>query len=85
MNPPPASVFDYAEFVQRNIGFVTEAEHPELGASFRYPGAPFIFSETPWSLRRRAPLLGEDNEAVYLGELGLSDAELAALKVEGVV
>ena len=26
MNPPSPSVFDYGEFVRRNIGFVTEAE-----------------------------------------------------------
>ncbi len=30
MNPPPASAFDYAEFVQRNIGFVTEAEQERI-------------------------------------------------------
>ena len=79
----PEEMMDDPHFIQR--GFVTETEHPELDASFRYPGAPFIFSETPWSLRRRAPLLGEDNDAVYVGELGLSEAELAALKADGVV
>ena len=79
----PEEMMEDPHFIQR--GFVTQAEHPELDASFRYPGAPFIFSATPWSLRRRAPLLGEDNEAVYLGELGLSETELAALKVQGVV
>ncbi len=30
MNPPPPSAFDYAEFVQRNIGFVTEAEQERI-------------------------------------------------------
>ncbi|MGI8926281.1 MAG: CaiB/BaiF CoA transferase family protein [Tepidiformaceae bacterium] len=51
-------------------GFAVEVEHPELGRSFRYPGAPYKFKGTPWAIRRRAPLLGEDNEAVF-GELGV--------------
>jgi crotonobetainyl-CoA:carnitine CoA-transferase CaiB-like acyl-CoA transferase len=41
-------------------GFPTEVEHPELGRSFTYPGAPYRFTATPWEIRRRAPLLGED-------------------------
>jgi hypothetical protein len=39
-------------------GFPVEIEHPELGRSFTYPGAPYRFTGTPWSARR-APLLGE--------------------------
>ena len=42
-------------------------------------------SETPWRIRRRAPLRGEDNEAVYLGDRGLSPAALAGLRQAGVV
>ncbi len=43
-------------------GFRVPVEHPELGRSFDYPGAPYAFRETPWRIRRRAPLLGEHNE-----------------------
>jgi benzylsuccinate CoA-transferase BbsE subunit len=32
------------------------------------PGAPYIFSSTPWELRRPAPKLGEHTEEV-LAEL----------------
>lgn len=60
--------------------FFLNVDHPELGRSFQYAGAPYRFSETPWAVRHRAPLLGEHNEEVYCGELGLSPAELAALK-----
>jgi len=69
----------------RARGFFVSVEHPELGRSFEYAGAPYQFSETPWALRCRAPLLGEHNRAVYCGELGLSPDELAALRGAGVV
>lgn len=69
----------------RERGMVVEVEHPELEASFNYPGAPYKFEATPWQIRRRAPLLGEDNEAVYVKELGLTPKELTALVDAGVV
>lgn len=49
-------------------GFPVEVEQPQLGRSVRYPGAPYRFNRTPWQIRRRAPLLGEDNAAVFGGE-----------------
>src|SRR2546423_3678650 len=42
-------------------------EHPELGRSFCYPTSKWLSSKTSWQVGRRAPLLGEDTEAV-LGE-----------------
>ncbi|MGI8549321.1 MAG: CaiB/BaiF CoA transferase family protein [Dehalococcoidia bacterium] len=57
-------------------GFFVELEHPELGRSYTYPGAPFIAHDSPWQIRRRAPLVGEDNDAVY-AELGLSPPDRA--------
>jgi crotonobetainyl-CoA:carnitine CoA-transferase CaiB-like acyl-CoA transferase len=60
-------------------------EHPELGETLSYPGAPYQLRETPWQLRRRAPLIGEHNEAIYGGELGLSRAELAVLLAAGAI
>lgn len=62
-----------------------EVEHPELGQKFRYPG-PFVkFSETPLSYRRRPPLIGEHNQEVYGGELGMMESELAELQAKGVI
>ena len=40
---------------------------------------------SPWAIRRRAPLLGEDNQRVYSDELGLTAAEIAKLKADGVI
>ena len=64
--------------------FFTRIEHPVAGAG-DYPGAPFGMSLTPWEARAPAPTLGQHNRDVYVGELGLSDAELAELAETGVV
>ena len=40
---------------------------PELGRCFRYPTSKWLSNKTSWQVGRRAPLLGEDTEAV-LGE-----------------
>ena len=50
---------------------VVKVEHPEVEASFNHPGAPCKFEASPWQIKRRAPMLEEDNEAVYIEELGL--------------
>src|SRR5215469_12016424 len=38
--------------------------HPEHGRSFRYPTSKWLSNKTSWQVGRRAPLLGEDSEAV---------------------
>jgi crotonobetainyl-CoA:carnitine CoA-transferase CaiB-like acyl-CoA transferase len=78
----PEDVMEDVHFKER--GFVVDVEHPEVGESFRYPGAPYRFEKSPWQLTRRAPQLGEDNSEIY-GALGLSDADLDALRDAGVV
>lgn len=65
--------------------FWVKVEHPELGASLTYPGAPFKSNQTQWRISRRAPLVGEHNEEIYEGELGLSKEELIILKQAGVI
>jgi len=76
----PEEALDDPHFAAR--GFPVAVEHPELRRSFRYPGAPYRFTGTPWRIKRRAPLRGEDNAAVF-DELGLSADEIAALAAEG--
>jgi crotonobetainyl-CoA:carnitine CoA-transferase CaiB-like acyl-CoA transferase len=46
--------------------------------------APYQFSETPTSIRRPAPLLGEHTEQVLREVIGLSDAEIVELAAEGI-
>jgi len=76
-------VFDDPQLKARN--FWQSIDHPELGTSLLYPGGFAKFSETSCEIRRRAPLIGEHNEEVYCGELGMNKAELERLKKEGVV
>ena len=66
-------------------GFWVEVEHPELGDRILYPGAPLLLDEAQWSLSRRAPLIGEHNEEVYIKELGFSKEQLALLKETNVI
>jgi len=64
--------------------FFVEADHPEVG-NIAYPGAPYKLSETPWTIRRPAPRLGEHNIEIYTGELGISKDELAVLKRHKII
>jgi crotonobetainyl-CoA:carnitine CoA-transferase CaiB-like acyl-CoA transferase len=73
----------HPQLIARN--FFQTLEHPELGETLRYPGPPYQLSRTPCQLRRCAPLIGEHNEAIYGGELGLSRAELAVLMAAGAI
>lgn len=60
-----------------------EVEHPVAGRR-TYPGPPVRMGEIEWEAGR-APLLGEHNQEVYCGELGLAAGELARLRAAGVV
>lgn len=60
-----------------------EIDHPRAGR-LAYPGAPFRMSESPPEMRR-APLLGEHNEDIYAGMLGLNRDYLTELKEQGVI
>ena len=68
----------------RARGFFPDVEHPEVGRSFAYPGAAAIYPKSPWRIYRRAPLIGEDTQAV-LDEIGVDASAFAALRAAGVV
>jgi CoA:oxalate CoA-transferase len=57
---------------------VLQQEHPGHG-TVSMLGFPVKFAEAPCKLRRPAPELGADTDAV-LGELGYSAAEIEALR-----
>ena len=78
----PAEVLASEQYGAR--GYFAELEHPAFGRA-RYPGAPFVMSETPWRAWAAAPELGEHNREIYCGRLGLSLDELGALAAAGVV
>lgn len=63
---------------------IVEVEHPRLG-KVKVPGIVPKFSKTPGAIRRRAPELGEHNEEILCGDLGLSKEEINKLKEQGVI
>jgi formyl-CoA transferase len=58
--------------------------HPKLGSVLMQNVIPRL-SDTPGSIRHPGPEIGEHNEDVYCGELGLSGAELEDLREAGVI
>ncbi len=59
-------------------------EHPGCADTTTIAGVPIRMTETPGSIRRRAPLLGEDSADILRG-LGCDDGEIAAWKQARVV
>ncbi|EKE76975.1 CaiB/BaiF CoA transferase family protein [Oceanibaculum indicum] len=64
-------------------GFFREYDHPSEGR-IRTPAPPMRFSDSPATIRKGAPRLGEDSRTV-LAEAGYSDAEIAGLIDSGAV
>jgi len=79
----PADVLEYSQLKSRN--YWTDLEHPELGITFTYPKHFFLSNQTENIIRHRAPRIGEDNDEIYIKELGLSSPEVARLKKTGVI
>jgi crotonobetainyl-CoA:carnitine CoA-transferase CaiB-like acyl-CoA transferase len=63
------------------VGFWQSVDHPTEG-KLKLPGFPINFSETPESIRRHAPRLGE-HSAEVLKEAGLSQAEIDVMVKTG--
>ena len=73
----------YEDPVFRERGLWTQVEHETLGA-FPMLGRPYVLSETPWGIRRAAPALGQDTDAI-LDELGYDAAAIDDLRRRGAV
>jgi len=65
-------------------GFFQEVEHTVAG-KIKHPGVPYIFSGTPSSIERPAPLLGEHNELIFCQRLGYTRQDLVRLRQAGVI
>jgi crotonobetainyl-CoA:carnitine CoA-transferase CaiB-like acyl-CoA transferase len=65
-------------------GAIETVDDPTIGP-VRMQGVYPRFSRTPGGIERGAPVLGADNEAVYKGLLGLTDAQIEELGQEGVI
>jgi crotonobetainyl-CoA:carnitine CoA-transferase CaiB-like acyl-CoA transferase len=67
-------------------GMMPELLHPQSGLTgLKAAGFPIHFSERPGGYSSPAPSIGQHNQEVYGGILGISDAEMEKLKSEGII
>jgi crotonobetainyl-CoA:carnitine CoA-transferase CaiB-like acyl-CoA transferase len=77
-----AQVFEEPQVKARNIR--QELDHPVAG-KLPTVASPMRFSATPVEHRLAPPVLGQHTDEVLRGLLGKNDAEIAALRAEGVL
>ncbi len=65
-------------------GMVQTVEHPTIG-KLRLLGIPFTLSDTPATIRRPPPTLGQHTEQILRDELGLTEARIRELRAGKVV
>jgi formyl-CoA transferase len=75
-------MFEDPHFKARND--IVRLMHPELGEFAMQNVFPKL-SKTPGSVRSVGPALGEHNEEIYEGLLGISPDVLSTLKTEGII
>jgi len=79
----PEALFDDEQLRARS--YFMSVEHPELGRTYLYPGAPYLFNGSPWRVYRRPPLLSEHTSEILRQELGMKTDHIAALLAEGII
>lgn len=83
-----APVYDVAELMAdpqaRHREVFTEVEDEQLGV-IPMQNVLFRMDATPGSIRHSGRRLGEDTDAIFGGELGLGEGELAELRERGIV
>jgi crotonobetainyl-CoA:carnitine CoA-transferase CaiB-like acyl-CoA transferase len=76
------------EFIEmeqtKSRGLFVDMEHPVIGKYKQFGVVPRLM-ETPGAIYRPAPLLGEHNKEVLIGDLGMNNDDLVALRAEGVI
>ena len=87
-NVPFSPVQDIRDVVEsphlQERDYFVKMQHSEAG-EIPCPGPPYKLSETPWELRRRAPLMGEHNEEIYCGLLGYAPHDVVRWQEEGIL
>ncbi len=76
-----SQVFSDPQVLARQM--LVELAHPEVG-TFKTTGLPVKLSQTPGSIQRRPPLLGEHTSEIF-AEAGLSPDEIEALRSDEVI
>ncbi len=65
-------------------GFFQTISQADTG-TYRYPGFPWKFSETPLRVTHPPCMLGEDDDYVFKQVIGMADDEIARLKEQQVI
>ena len=74
----------FADPQVKHRNMIAEVPHPTIG-TLRLGGIPIKYSETPGSIRRHPPLLGEHTDEVLTELMEYSTEKIEALRAEGVV
>jgi CoA:oxalate CoA-transferase len=81
-------IFNIAQVVEdphlAERGYFVEIDHPIIGRA-KIPGIPFKMSETPGSIERPSPLLGEHLELILGKYLKMGKEEVKKLREEGAI
>ncbi len=77
-----ADIFEDPQFQAR--GNLLRVQDPRVG-ELVVPNVVPRLSQTPGRLASLGPDLGQHNDEIYQGRLGLSDEELASLRADGVI
>ncbi len=75
-------IYDDPHFQEREL--LELVDHPSTGPHFM-PGMGWKMSKTPGTVRWPTPRLGEHNEAIYSGLLGLEPKDLDGLEAAGII
>lgn len=75
-------VIHHPQIIARDM--LVSVDHPAAGP-MQMAGVPIKLSETPGSVDKPAPLLGQHTEAILKQMLGLSDEDIVALRQQKII
>jgi crotonobetainyl-CoA:carnitine CoA-transferase CaiB-like acyl-CoA transferase len=75
-------VFDDPQLAAREM--IARVEHATIG-SLNLLGVPVKLSDTPGAVTTAPPTLGQHTDAVLRTSLGLTEAEITALREQGAI
>lgn len=83
---PQSSMKDIAENEQlQDRQFWMEVDHPQLNSTITYPGPFLKATATAITAKQKAPQIGEHNEQIFIGELGLTREAVTHKQQTGVI
>jgi crotonobetainyl-CoA:carnitine CoA-transferase CaiB-like acyl-CoA transferase len=66
-------------------GYFKDVRHANIPFPLKHPRLPFVSSGSKAAQLKPAPLIGEDNMAVYQNELNISEDQLKIFSSEGII